>query len=377
MKPAILIFLLCTASAVGQTFRFSRPVPDNIQVNGSYLYGEPKLGNSSLAHTGVDIDVKYDTVRAVANGTVSLVAYNPSDTIGGYEPSGCGNYLYLQTTWNGKTTNVLYCHLKKPIVAQGTAVSVGTPLAISGTTGNSTGPHLHLEIRVGSTSPGASRSRRNAELWMGMSGTGAIYGRVPNASNNTRVNITPDPKPRPPYTTYGYSLTYNFNDPAIGSDELYQENYAIGDVKPGTYTVSTTNGSYVRSVTVKAGEVVNADAPVVPVHTAAETPQRFVLEQNFPNPFNPATTIRYSLSTDGFVRLFIYDLLGREIVRLADSYHTAGSYSVLFTSAKTGEGGNCCPETKFLPSGMYLYRLAVTDEKGSVSVVQKKMMLLQ
>lgn len=59
-------------------------------------------------------------------------------------------------------------------------------------------------------------SRRNAELWAGMTGMGAIYGKVPNAPNS-RVDISPDPKPRPrPYTNNSpYSLTYNFNDPML------------------------------------------------------------------------------------------------------------------------------------------------------------------
>jgi hypothetical protein len=54
-------------------------------------------------------------------------------------------------------------------------------------------------------------------------------------------------------------LTYNFNDPYIGSDDVYGENYAIGEVKPGTYTITALNGLYRRTVTVRAGEVVNAD----------------------------------------------------------------------------------------------------------------------
>ena len=59
-------------------------------------------------------------------------------------------------------------------------------------------------------------------------------------------------------------------------------------------------------------------------------PQDFALEQNYPNPFNPVTTITYALSETAHVRLFVYDMLGCEVSRLADSMQSAGQYEVLF-----------------------------------------------
>jgi murein DD-endopeptidase MepM/ murein hydrolase activator NlpD len=174
----LLAFVLlagATNIAVCQTFRLARPVPDTIQTNGSYLYGEPRLGNSALAHTGIDIAIAYDTVRSASEVTVWFIGYDPNDPTGGYEPTGCGNYILVQSQWNGQPLYLLYCHLTRPLLALNEQVHAGTPVAISGTTGNSTGP---------------------------------------------------------PYTTFSWALTYNFADPAIGSDDRYQENYAIGDVKP-------------------------------------------------------------------------------------------------------------------------------------------------
>jgi hypothetical protein len=73
-------------------------------------------------------------------------------------------------------------------------------------------------------------------------------------------------------------------------------------------------------------------------------PTIFALEQNFPNPFNPVTQIRYSLETEGFVTLKVYDLLGQEVATLVQGLSTSGEHAV------TWNAGNA-------PSGVYVARL--------------------
>ncbi len=84
------------------------------------------------------------------------------------------------------------------------------------------------------------------------------------------------------------------------------------------------------------------------IATAAEDeaalPEGFTLAPNHPNPFNPATTIRYALPEAAEVRLTVYDALGREVKRLVDGLRVAGEHEVVFE----GQG---------LPSGVYMYRL--------------------
>lgn len=89
------------------------------------------------------------------------------------------------------------------------------------------------------------------------------------------------------------------------------------------------------------------------------TPDNFQLSQNFPNPFNPVTTIHYEIQNPCKVQLKIYDVLGREIKTIVNIYQNPGKYSVTFN------GDN-------LPSGIYLYQLN-TGDKSSI----KKMMLLK
>ncbi len=363
MRLFCALVLLCSILPVeGQQFRLLRPVPDSIQTNGSYLFGEPHISNPSISHRGIDMLVRYDTVYSASAGRVSFVGYNPHDTTGGYEPSGCGNYIMIESTWDGSDIFLLYCHFTKPLVGIFQEVEAGQPIGISGNTGFSTGPHLHFEIRMHTPDFSAVRSRRNPELWVAINGMGAIYGTIPNAPNSTRVDISPDPKPRPPYSTFGWALTYNFNDLRIGSDEIYAENYAIGDIKPGTYTITAMNGLYRRVVTVGAGEVVNADPPTS--ITGPLTAERNeALYQNSPNPFNPVTLISFYLHRDSDVDLRVYDLLGREIQVLLDDRKLPGEHRLFFTAEN-------------LASGVYIYSLIAKSVDGRSVFRESKVMIL-
>ncbi|MFZ4622018.1 MAG: T9SS type A sorting domain-containing protein [Bacteroidota bacterium] len=93
--------------------------------------------------------------------------------------------------------------------------------------------------------------------------------------------------------------------------------------------------------------------------TAVTALQRFTLEQNFPNPFNPSTTISYSIPASEYVSLRVFDLLGREVSRLVNAIQNAGDYSVTLDASS-------------LSSGMYLYTL----RSGNASVT-KRMMLVR
>ena len=85
----------------------------------------------------------------------------------------------------------------------------------------------------------------------------------------------------------------------------------------------------------------------------------FVLEQNYPNPFNPSTTISFTLSTNQFVTLKVFNALGEEIRTLVNGNLTQGSHSINFNA-------------NGLSSGFYIYRL-----ESSNQVEVRKMMLLK
>ncbi len=102
--------------------------------------------------------------------------------------------------------------------------------------------------------------------------------------------------------------------------------------------------------------------PYGAVYTAAEQeelPVSVKLSRNYPNPFNPETTIEYILPRTGMVRLVVYDLLGREIARLADGLRPAGRHQVRFSAGE-------------LPSGTYVYRLETAGERHTQTMVLAK-----
>ena len=63
-------------------------------------------------------------------------------------------------------------------------------------------------------------------------------------------------------------------------------------------------------------------------------PKSYSLFQNYPNPFNPETTIAFELPKPGEVSLVIYDIQGREVIRLADGYRSAGIHEVILDGSK-------------------------------------------
>ena len=76
----------------------------------------------------------------------------------------------------------------------------------------------------------------------------------------------------------------------------------------------------------------------------AKIPKEFVLNLNYPNPFNPSTTISYALPEEADVRLAVFDVSGRRLRTLVDRAQPAGMYEVHFDAGH-------------LPSGLYVYRL--------------------
>jgi hypothetical protein len=148
-------------------------------------------------------------------------------------------------------------------------------------------------------------------------------------------------------------------------------NYSIEGLVPGTYTVTVDKLGYTeaasKSATVSYSTTGNLTATVDlsidemtgVTQTSTLQPTKFMLEQNFPNPFNPSTTINYTLNQSGIVTLKVYNLLGQEVRTLVNGFQNTGSYRATFNA-------------QGLSSGIYFYRL-----QSQNSIQTQKMILLQ
>ncbi len=90
------------------------------------------------------------------------------------------------------------------------------------------------------------------------------------------------------------------------------------------------------------------------IGTNGTTPTGYALYQNYPNPFNSFTTFTYELPERAFVKLTIYDILGREVTSLVNEQRPAGKYTVQF------DAGN-------LSSGVYFYQMTFKNESSNTT----------
>jgi hypothetical protein len=145
-----------------------------------------------------------------------------------------------------------------------------------------------------------------------------------------------------------WSLIGQYNFPSTSQVEVVV-------INPG---LSTAPGAVVLRADAIKLALVSGPTSTQELQTG-KVPTSFGLAQNYPNPFNPRTTIAYDLPQPAFVRLVVYDNLGRELRILSEGPQMAGRYTVMFDG--TGLG-----------SGIYFYRLQTGE-----TVLTRKMILLK
>ena len=145
--------------------------------------------------------------------------------------------------------------------------------------------------------------------------------------------------------TVSYATDYKYIDALAEFGTTYE--YRLADVDYNG--VVTYHGT--RKVTVEST-------------TIADLPVEYALEANYPNPFNPVTTIKYSLPEDGMVTITIYDASGRQIKTLMDRQLSAGYHSMIWDS--TDNGGNV------VGAGIYFYSISADNFQQT-----RKMLLIK
>jgi hypothetical protein len=100
------------------------------------------------------------------------------------------------------------------------------------------------------------------------------------------------------------------------------------------------------------------------VNTETELPNSFSLMQNYPNPFNPSTAIEYSIPSDSYIKITIYNLLGEVVDIPVNSYRSAGQYKFTWNGSSRA-------------SGIYFYELSAKTSGGTNFRQVKKLVLLK
>ncbi|MBS1493040.1 MAG: T9SS type A sorting domain-containing protein [Bacteroidetes bacterium] len=149
------------------------------------------------------------------------------------------------------------------------------------------------------------------------------------------------------------------------------QEYSNGVVKLNQYATRTLVGYMFGGIKVPLANYTSGTAsdrifkiyltysPVGINQISSEVPSTFSLSQNYPNPFNPTTSIKFNVSKAGFVKVIIYNSLGREVEQLVNNNLSAGKYEVNWNASNQ-------------TSGVYFYKL-VSENFSEV----KKMMLVK
>jgi beta-glucanase (GH16 family) len=134
-------------------------------------------------------------------------------------------------------------------------------------------------------------------------------------------------------------------------------NVAVGGNWPGAPDASTVFPQRLEVDYVRVYQ--DAGATAVDDRSEVFLPKKFSLHQNFPNPFNPATVIRYDLPQPDSVVLEVFDLFGQKVQTLVNQQQGAGQYSISF-------------DGRALSSGVYVYKIKTTHFQQA-----NKMLLLR
>ena len=151
--------------------------------------------------------------------------------------------------------------------------------------------------------------------------------------------------------------------------ELGMDGLRPGDLRPGTpdALIEILRAELMEAPMPGPGEApqpgvakrLQGGQQLAAVSDEIDVPDDFALEANYPNPFNPQTTIRFAIPEASYVRIQVFDLLGREVAMLVDGTLSAGRHEVVFDATS-------------LASGLYVYRMdAGTFEQHRTMLLMK------
>jgi hypothetical protein len=312
-----------------------------------------------------EIYYKRSTDGGVSWGTDTRLTNNPSSS---GNPSVAVSGSIVHVVWRDYRDGNEEIYYKRSTDG---GVSWGTDTRLTNNTASSWSPSVAVSGSIVHVVWMDNRDG-NAEIYYKRSTDGGVsWGTDTRLTNNTAISLDPS------VAVSGSIVHVVWRDLRDGNEEIYYKRSIDGGVSWGTDTRLTNNtaASWYPSVAV-SGSIVHVvwmhyrdwnweiyykrdptGNPFGIKNISSEIPKEFSLFQNYPNPFNPSTTLQFAIPKTSFVKLNVYDVLGREIATLVDEQLKPGTYEVDF------DGTN-------LTSGVYYYRLTSDDY-----VETKKMVL--
>lgn len=217
-------------------FYFTRPilVDQSGWLLDDYKYGYIYEGFDNV-HTGIDIDAAVGTpVFAAGAGKIIWVGYGLlNGRIDPDDPYGLAVAIRHDFGFKDQRLYTTYSHLNDVNIQLGDLVSPGQQIGIVGTTGLTTGPHLHFEVRLGENDYFATR---NPELWLAPpQGWGLLVGQIKDTAGrlikSKEVHVS-----RVGTDDHWKALTYGAR--SVNSDGYYGENMVLSDLPAGRYKIT-------------------------------------------------------------------------------------------------------------------------------------------
>lgn len=243
---------------------FIRPVAANYRNSGLpyYPYGSDGSGNNLRIHHGIDLSNPIGVeIQAAADGVVIWAQkghFNQYEGITSY-----GNTVVIQHDlgYEGQTVYTLYAHMASILVEEQQRVSAGDVIGLIGNTGQVSGPHVHVEVRLGENRYSAVR---NPDLWIvPYLGTGVVAGRLEMPSGievlDAEIILISQE------TGYITHRTTTYAGTSVNPDDHWLENFVVPDVPEGRYLVqaSFSTLNWETELAVQAGMTNWADLQLV------------------------------------------------------------------------------------------------------------------
>lgn len=215
-----------------------------------------ETGDNSLPHLGLDVSLNAGTpILAAGAGEVVWADYGLFYRSPNYleDPYGISVAIRHNFGHQGRPLYTIYAHLRETRVTLGEQVVAGQVIGLSGNTGQSSGPHLHFEVRLGENSVYFTH---NPELWVvPTDGYGVLVGRITDTRDIPLMNRLVEVRnlaDRRRINAYTYATQIR-----LLPDDYYNENFVLGELPPGRYEIAIPHfGIWRRTeVEIKAGAI--------------------------------------------------------------------------------------------------------------------------